>query len=466
MQDFTLTSLLFASFVFSLLILGGFILHFRLLNHDRILANKYLKTLKKHDLPFFYSTHAVIAESRNKFFGLPHKQEIILCRTATKSLSLSAPLIRRAIQKSPQNFALLLLDTEVSLLLNKQADFLHLVEQLNLPSFCPAHLKAKYLLLTAKAELYQTDMLSASSHASRALKIYQRLGYTYEEADCYQTLAQMYRISGVFDVAFTMLKEAKKLYKEIKLTAKIAETEAYFGLTEIGRENYKPANEYLRSAEKICLKYHLYQTLADICNWQGLAALLTEDLPTALQKLTAAFNNSKTLATQSFAAEMRSRLYLKQKHYTKALKEADTALNLYRKQRHKPGIFEALYLKAEIYYIQKNYPACRTILTALIKEKTPPSAIYYPANAYTLLGALELKEHNSSQARTLFKQAADLEHAQNRLKGAALDYNNLAELERQEGSETLAKTYLEQAIRYAEEIEDEELKSYLQAKLK
>jgi hypothetical protein len=76
------------------------------------------------------------------------------------------------------------------------------------------------------------------------------------------------------------------------------------------------------------------------------------------------------------------------------------------------------------------------------------------------------KEHNLSQARTLFKQAADLEHAQNRLKGAALDYNNLAELERLEGSETVAKTYLEQAIRYAEEIEDEELKSYLQSKLK
>jgi tetratricopeptide (TPR) repeat protein len=265
LQDLTITSLFFASFCFTLLILGTFILRFRLLNYRRIQANKYLKILSKRDLPFFYSTHAIIAESRNKFFHQPHKKETVLHRAAIKSLALSAPLIRNAVQKHPQNTTLLLLDAEVCLLLNKQTDFLHLIEQINLSAFCPAHIKAKYLLLTAKAELYQTDMLSASSHASRALKIYQRLGYAYEEAECYQTLAQIYRISGVFDVAFTMLKEAKKLYKELKLFAKTAETEAYFGLTEIGRENYKPAAEYLQSAEKICLKHYLTPVQHCLC---------------------------------------------------------------------------------------------------------------------------------------------------------------------------------------------------------
>ena len=82
------------------------------------------------------------------------------------------------------------------------------------------------------------------------------------------------------------------------------------------------------------------------------------------------------------------------------------------------------------------------------------------------MGAVELKENNLDKARTLFKQAADLEHAQNRLKGAAIDYNNLAELERLNGNKTTAQTYLEQAVRYAEEIGDDKLKSYLQAKLK
>ena len=466
MKDLTITSLFFASFCFTLLILGTFILRFRLLQQRRILANKYLKKLSKHDLPYFYSSTEIITESYRKFCHLSPQKETILQRAAMKSLAKNASLIRLMVQKNPQNLTLLLLDAEICLLLNKRSDFLHIIDQIILPKLCPLTLKAKYLHLSARAELYQTDMLSASTHASQALKIYQKKGYTYEEAECYLTLAQIYRISGVFDIAFTMLKEAKKIYKELKLTAKIAETEAYFGLTEIGRENYKPATEYLASAEKLCRKNNLKQTYADICNWQGLAALLTKDYPLAHTKLTQAYTHTQSLATSSFATEMLARLNLKQKKYKQALSLTDTALKLYQEQKHQAGIFETLYLKAEIYYIKKDYTTSRQILTALIKEKTPPSAIYYPANAYTLLGAVELKENNLSKARTLFKQAADLEHAQNRLKGAALDYNNLAELERLSGAEAKAQTYLTQALKYAEEIDDDELKSYLKAKLK
>jgi len=462
----TITSLFLTSFILSLLILGTFILRFKILNHHRIIAKKYLSKLQKQDLPYTYFSSAVIAESSRKFWHLPPQKITVLMRAAMKSVDLSAPLIRKAIKKAPHNTELLLLDAEISLLTNRRQDFLHLIEQIRLPYFCPRYLKARYKLLTAKSNLYQTDMLSASENASRALKIYQRLGYTYEEAECYATLAQIYRISGVFDVAFTMLRDAQKIYKKLKLFAKAAEAEAYFGLIEIGRENYSAAAEYLKNAKIICQKHGLIKTDADICNWQGLTALLAGDLTVARQEFTAALNNTQALSTASFALEMLARLYLKKKEYAKALNKADDALKLYQKNHHKAGIFETLYLKAEIFYIKQDYDESRHILTALIKEKTPPSAIYYPANAYTLLGAIELKENNFDKARTLFKQAADLEHAVNRLKGAAIDYNNLAELERLNGDNNTAQTYLKQAIRYAEETGDNELKSYLKTKLK
>lgn len=466
MQELTITSLFLISFCLSLLILGIFILRFRLLNYQRILAQKYLLKLKKQDLPYTYFSSAVIAESKCKFWHLPPQKITVLKRAATKSVELSAPLIRNAVKHQPQNQELLLLDAEICLLLNHRQDFLHLIEQIRLPHFCPRYLKARHKLLAAKSHLYQTDMLSASEAASHALKIYQRLGFAYEEAECYATLAQIYRISGVFDVAFTMLKDAQKIYKKLKLFAKVAEAEAYFGLIEIGRENYSAAAEYLKSAKTICQKHNLLKTNADISNWLGLTALLADDLAIAYQEFTSAYKNSKASSTASFALEMLARLYLKKKDYKKALTKADDALKLYQKSHHKAGIFETFYLKAEIFYIKQDYDESRRILTALIKEKMPPSAIYYPANAYTLLGAVELKTNHLDMARTLFKQAADLEHALNRLKGAAIDYNNLAELERLNGDKKTAQTYLKQALRYAEEIGDNELKSYLKTKLK
>ena len=461
----TIASFFLISFTISLLILGTFILRFRLLSHQRIIALKYLSLHANRDLPYTYFSTAVVAESRCKFWHLPPKKITVLQRAAVKSLRLSAPLVRRALKREPQNTELQLLDAEICLLQDKKEEFLHLAEEIRISPFCALHIKADYKLLQAEYSLYQTDMLSASENASQALKIYQRLGFAYEEAECYATLAQIYRISGVFDVAFTMLKDAEKIYKKLNLSAKIAETEAYFGLIEIGRENYSAAKEYLTGAKAVCKEHQLLKTEADISNWEGLVALLTDDLTTAQQKFTFVLKNTQSLNAQSFAMEMLSRLYLKKEDYKKALKNADAALKLYQKNHHKAGIFETLYLKAEIAYIIEDYTECRRILTALIKEKTPPSAIYYPANAYTLLGALELKENNPDKARTLFKQAADLEHALNRLKGAAIDYGNLARLERIKGNTDAAKTYLEQALRYAEEIGDNKLKSYLETKL-
>ena len=162
---------------------------------------------------------------------------------------------------------------------------------------------------------------------------------------------------------------------------------------------------------------------------------------------------------------IRDSINLRRGQYPQALNCAGEALALHRLDNHRPGIFENLYLKAEILYASNDYEQSAEILTALIKEKTPAFTTFYPANAYTLLGLINLRQDRLNAARTLFKQAVDLENSQNRIKGAAIDYNNLAELALREGSGEEARTYLQQALSYAEMLEDEELKNYLKAKL-
>ena len=171
------------------------------------------------------------------------------------------------------------------------------------------------------------------------------------------------------------------------------------------------------------------------------------------------------MTSRAFAIEMLARISLRRKQYSEALCRADEALALHQKSSHRPGIFENLYLKAEILYASDDYEQSAGILTALIKEKAPAFTTFYPANAYTLLGLINFRQDRLNTARTLFKQAIDLENSQNRIKGAAIDYNNLAELALREGSGEEARTYLQQALSYAEMLEDEELKNYLKAKL-
>jgi len=465
LEDLTINIIFFAELLLAVIIIGVFTWHLYYLKQFQILSKKYLKIIKKRDLPIFYSTFGIKKEALKKFFHLrPHK-ETVFYRMALKNPKQTLKILEYHIKKHPKNLHLLLLLAELNHLLFNRAHFVHIVESVHLPRFLPQHLKAQYLRLSALNNLYQTDMLTSSTQISKALKMYQKLGYTYEEGQCYLIIAQIYRISGVHDVAFTMLKEAKKIFKQLNIQAKIAEVEAYIGLTEIGRENFTPASEYLESAAKICLKNNLQNTLADIKNWQGLAAFLTKKTKTAEKFFNQTLEMTKNRPTLCFATEMLARIALKNKNFDKALSFAEKALNFAKQQNHRPGIFENLYLQAEIYYLKKDYIQSRKILTQLVKEKNPPSAIYYPANAYTLLGLVEFMEENLDKARTLFKQALDLEHAQNRLKGAAFDYNNLAELSKRMGDLPEAEKYLKKALEYAKEIEDKELISYLQPKL-
>lgn len=465
MEDLTIISLFLIQVLSAVLIAIAFALRCHFLIQYNRLIQEQTNILQKKDLPIYHSIPAVRTQALQKIFHLKPTRYTVLQRLATKNIRMAQKLIHHQIKITPENFLLLLLDAKISLLTNDRKRFQHLMDNIQKPYFLMAGHRAEYLYLCAENELYQTDMQSAAAHTSNALKIYKKRHDDYNTALCYQTLSKIYRISGLFDIATTLSTEARQIYDKLKISAKSAEVEAECGLIEIGRENIKIAREYFNSAAKICQENNFHETESNIKNWQGLTFYLEKSYTNASKLFKDVLKVSSEPPAKSYAAEMLARIEIQKKQYDKAQSYADTAILYAKQQDLTPNLFENLYLKAEIYYIRQDYTKSRQILTELIKQKTPPSTIYYPANAYTLLGMVELKENHLDKAHTLFKQALDLEHSNNRLKGAAIDYNNLAELSRLTGNISEARTYLEQALHYAQEIDDEDLIKYLKTKL-
>ena len=448
MQDLTLTDIFFIPLLLGGLAILCFAARIRLLHRCRVAADASLHPLRQKDLPLFYSSYYLKQSCVRRFFRLPQTLEAGLAALAAETPAAALPEVQKALRAAPRNWRLQMLCAELCRILNRRAEFQHIVEQIRLPSPAsvlfrvplsapaflrfplpvPSALKADFLLLTALGELYQTDMYSASAHCSQALRLYQKNGFAWEEAECYMALAQIYRISSIFDVAFTMLREAKKIWQELGIPAKQAETEAYFGLAEIGRENYAAAEEYLAAAARICAEHNLIQTGADVKNWQGLTAYLRHEDDRAAEVFSAVACSKATLSAtvstpshpkpntdttttpptsdtnfphpasditisdiaaaaapdtaapasataasdttapatataqtlskphavsaeaRAFAIEMLARISLRRKQYSEALCRADEALALHQKSRHRPGIYDKLYLKAEILY--------------------------------------------------------------------------------------------------------------------
>lgn len=467
MKDFGIKALFFAEIILGVIITVIFIVRFRFLKYCKNKAETWLSYYQKKDIPFYYSSYAIKQACKYDFSGksYPTADRLIthamLCPNSLDIL----PWVKKARLEHPENFALPLLKAHIYLSADKPVQFRHTMQNLRLPLTAAKHEKAQYYYFSALNELYETNMGKASEFCSKALKIYQKLGFVYEEAECYLLLTQIYRITGIFDVAETMLKEADKHFRQLKMTAKKAECMAYYGLISFGREQYDFAIRYLAGAAAIAKRNKLIRSYADINNWLGLAFYMNRKSGKAEKHFLIALKNAQTKECKAYAAEMLSRIRYQNRDYKNALKYINAALSVSDFQVNPAGFLENLYIKAEILFAKQDNIQSKKILTRIIRKKLPPSTPFYAANAYTLLGLIHLKENDLNKAKTLFKEAADLEHGKNRLKGAAVDYNNLAEIARIEGNTKVAEIYLKQALTYAKDIEDKELQAYLKAKL-
>ena len=287
MQDLEFSRIFFGSLGIGSIFFLYFHTRLRLWQIWKINAKKSLQKIKNKERPFFYNSYYTKQTATRKFFHQSATAEAKIYIALSTSLKKGEKNLKKAIEQSPKNWKLLLLYADICLIQNKRVEFGNALNNLHLPFLTPSALRADYLRLSALNDLYQTNMYDASKKLSKALKIYQKNSFTYEEAECYLALGQTYRISGVFDVAYTMFQEAEKLYKSMELSSKQAEAVAYQGLLEISRENYKTSEEYFTQAEKICQEHHLSQTLNDIKNWHGLALYLQAKEKEAIDQLAA-----------------------------------------------------------------------------------------------------------------------------------------------------------------------------------
>lgn len=468
MKDFGINWLFFAGIGVGLVIVWGYIRRFRFLCFCKEFIRKRLVWYQNLDIPFYYSSYALKQECIRDFFGDYNSwtDRFYVGAISTDNSLKLVPYLKYNLQKSPNDLLMRLLMAHIFWCYGKFEKFRNVWKTVKPRWRMTRYERALYYYLKAQNDFFETDLESASFSCSRALRLYQKLGFVYEEAECYLLLAQIYRVTGIFDVAETMIKEADKRFTLLNINVKKAECKAYTGLIYFGREQYNIAAKYLAKGVSLAKNHKLYRTAADINNWLGLAFYMNKQIRLANRCFFTAFQNARTRACKTYAAEMIARIFYVRNNYPKALKYIQIAIDTSDVEVSLAGHLEKLYLKAEILFAQRQYDSCKKILNKIIKKKLSPTIPFYVANVYTLLGLVFLKENDIRQAKTLFKQAVDLEHGKNRLKGAAVDYNNLAEIAFREGNRDEAEKYLQQALLYAKQVEDEELMTYLKAKLK
>ena len=410
------------------------------------------------DIPFFFSTYY---EKKNPLFLSSSEKEIL--PILYKNLKKAHQKLKKISKNDSYKLQLLKIDTDI--LLNN-IPYLD-TPNIKIPFYAPRALKAKFLYQKALFEIYQTDLLNASNHLSKALKIFKRKKYYFECGECFLAFAKVYKICGNLDISRAMLYEAENIFLNyIKVKPKLAEIKAYHGLNELMYENYENAIKYFECASKICQKNNYNITYSNILNWKALALFKLNQLDTSKSLLNTALEIPKISPyTKAFSYDLLARIYKSKNKLKSALKYIELGLSIAKKLKNEQDLFELNYLKAEVLFLKKDNTNSKAILTQLIEKKSSPKAPYFKANAYTLLGIISLNENNLKRAQNLFKLALDLENSKSRELGLAIDYNNIAEVFIRQKDITSANKYLNLALENAIATDNKPLIEFLKNKL-
>ena len=305
--------------------------------------------------------------------------------------------------------------------------------------------------------LQEGDMLSASQNASAALKIFQKYHYSAEEAETYLLLAEIYRLSCVNDVAYSMLQSALKIYRTQKLRRCEAETIALIGRQFLFENRYEEAlakyDEALQIAPNDNLKADIYNQLALVFIAQDslikAAKYIKNALDIAMKK-----GNKHRIA---FSRQLYGHIAFNRQNYILARRHFVAAADLYKKQQNKSAYFECLYLTAETYYKREKYKTAENILRRILNTGNLYGHSFHMANVYSLLGLIYMQIGDYERAKALLLQSLNLEHSNNRSEGLTADYANLALIEAKCGNLSSAEKNLQTAREYAQKTGNDEL---------
>lgn len=324
--------------------------------------------------------------------------------------------------------------------------------------------QAYKMLLTSKIALFEGDLQIAVDDAGRALKAFQKADLLLEEAEAYFILGTIYRVSGVFDAADFMLRAALKLFGFAGFPKAEAEVLGTLGLLMSVQKRFEEAEDYLLRSKEV------FKTAGDglgqrfIECQQAMLDLLKGNALKAEKAAKEILKGRPEPEIAALSSDIAARALFFSKKWKQVLPFAKTAAEQYLAQKNFAAAFECRYIQAESLVNQNNLDEAELVLRELIRKESHHKTCFHIANAHTLLGLVFLQKNDIPRAKAIFNQALSQELHDERLSGIAIDYANLAVVERRCGNLEASHKNLEMALSYAKG-SDEELYSQIKSAL-
>ncbi len=313
--------------------------------------------------------------------------------------------------------------------------------------------KAVWKLCSAKIALFEGDFLSASEDAAVALKILHKTNMFFEEAETYFVLGTLYRVSGIYDSADFMLRSSLDLFRAVGCLHREIEVLGALGLLMSVQERFVEATYYFKKARDLAQKAN-YQELCAFADCQNaILNLLQNNLKDAEKIIKNILQKRLTLNVEAMSCDVLARIKMRQKKYQATAKYSKKASLIYYKKRNFAAEFDCDYLAAEALFNANKFDEAENILRNLIEKEKYHKTCFHVANALTLLGIILIQKNEFARAKAIFNLALKQELYNDRKIGVAIDYANLATVEKKCGNMSDARKNLETALKYAENID-------------
>lgn len=335
---------------------------------------------------------------------------------------------------------------------NRYDDSLKVLQKINLKKLNSKQ-SIYFRFLMAQISLFEGDLQIASEDLNIVLKFFKKKKMLIEEAETYFVLGTIYRISGVYDTADFMLRASLEIYEYIGLCQCQAEVLGTLGLLMSVQNRFEEAESYY---QKALTKANNTKPLKEfILLQQAMLNLLQKANKKALKIAKEVLQTTQDNIVMASACDILSRINLNEKKYSSSVKYAAKAADIFFRHRNYASSFESMYLKAIALSEDLKLNKSEETLRWLIEQDRKHKSCFQIASAQTLLGIVLLKKGENQRAKAVFNQALSKELCNNRNIGVAIDYANLAIVEKAQGNMIEANIKLQKAIELAKDTDNE-----------
>ena len=304
------------------------------------------------------------------------------------------------------------------------------------------------------------DMLSATELSQKAGKLFNKEKAFIEEAKAYVLMGTIYRVSMMEDVAQFMFETALNIYNKMNVQDGVADVLGNLGMLMVLESRIDEAMDYFNKALEINKNLKREPAVVNVLNQMGLMYLSNKKYDEALNILRESINiaeKTNCLLGKAFSESLIANLKYQQSLWDEAIEFSSKAIELYKNSAETSSYLECLYLQALVFFEKNELDKAANILRDIISINDDKPSCFHVANAYSLLGLIDLQLKNYKSAKSLLQQSLNLEHKNDRFSCIAMDYANLSLIEAKLGNSSLAKDNFEAALEFAKMQGDDKL---------